>query len=78
MDEMAEALGLDPVQFRLMPPITSAIRRRRADPALSLLISPSPAVEVLQEGAKAFGWDKRDATPGRCAGPDSSGASEWE
>jgi CO/xanthine dehydrogenase Mo-binding subunit/aerobic-type carbon monoxide dehydrogenase small subunit (CoxS/CutS family) len=62
MDEMAETLGLDPVQFRLM----HITRPKAGDPRYPY--DSFPSVEVLQEGAKAFGWDKRNSTPGGSAG----------
>jgi len=62
MDEMAETLGLDPVQFRLMH-ITRPTPGDDRYPYDSF-----PSVEVLQEGAKAFGWEKRNATPGGMPG----------
>jgi CO/xanthine dehydrogenase Mo-binding subunit/aerobic-type carbon monoxide dehydrogenase small subunit (CoxS/CutS family) len=55
MDEMAEALALDPVQFRMM----HITRPKPGDARYPYDCFPS--VEVLQEGAKAFGWDKRTA-----------------
>jgi CO/xanthine dehydrogenase Mo-binding subunit/aerobic-type carbon monoxide dehydrogenase small subunit (CoxS/CutS family) len=58
MDEMAEAVGMDPVQFRLMH-----ITRPKPGDARYPYDS-FPSVEVLEEGAKAFGWDKRNAVPG--------------
>ena len=62
MDEMAEATGVDPVQFRLMH-IT------RPKPGDSRYPYDSfPSVEVLTEGAKAFGWEKRNSTPGGAPG----------
>ena len=62
MDEMAEAVGIDPVQFRLMH-----ITRPKPGDARYPYDS-FPSVEVLQEGAKAFGWDKRNAKPGGAEG----------
>ncbi|HEY7388335.1 MAG TPA: molybdopterin cofactor-binding domain-containing protein, partial [Bryobacteraceae bacterium] len=62
MDEMAEAVGLDPVQFRLIH-ITRPMPGNSRYPYDSF-----PSVQVLEEGAKAFGWEKRTppgATPGR-------------
>jgi len=53
MDEMAEAAGVDPVQFRLM----HITRPKPGDPRYPY--DSFPSVEVLEEGAKAFGWDKR-------------------
>ena len=62
MDEMAEAVGVDPVEFRLLH-----ITRPKAGDARYPYDS-FPSVEVLTEGAKAFGWDKRNATPGGAPG----------
>src|SRR5438132_9037231 len=63
MDEMAETLGIDPVQFRLMH-VTRLKPGDTRHPYETL-----PSVEILDEGAKIFGWDKRStrpaATPGR-------------
>lgn len=66
MDEMAEAVGLDPVQFRLM----HITRPRPGDTRHPYDCFPS--VEVLQEGAKAFGWDQRNAVPGTTPARGSS------
>ena len=71
MDEMAEALGMDPVQFRLMH-ITRLKPGDTRHPYDSF-----PTVEVLQEGAKAFGWEKRNPVAGRQVRDDSSGDSAW-
>ena len=62
MDEMAEAVGLDPVEFRLMH-----ITRPKAGDTRYPYDS-FPSVEVLQEGAKAFSWDKRSSNPGSASG----------
>lgn len=69
MDEMAETLGLDPIQFRLMHcakpgPVNLAGLEEQPLAKYDSLAS----VEVLQEGAKAFGWDKRNPKPGSMAG----------
>ena len=58
MDEMAEALNLDPVQFRKL----HITRPRIGDTKYPYDCFPS--VEVLEEGAKAFGWDKRNPKAG--------------
>lgn len=58
MDEMAEALALDPVQFRLM----HITRPKPGDPRYPY--DSFPSVEVLDEGARAFGWNQRNSTPG--------------
>lgn len=66
MDEMAEAVGLDPVEFRLMH-ITRPHPGNARYPYDSF-----PSVEVLQEGARAFGWDKRNASFGAASAVGSS------
>lgn len=57
MDELAEKLGLDPIELRLRnePP---------ADPELGVPYSTRQLVGCLREGAARFGWDKRQAKPG--------------
>jgi putative selenate reductase molybdopterin-binding subunit len=57
IDEMAEVAGMDPVEYRLMH-ITRLTPGDARHPYESM-----PTVEVLQEGAKAFGWDRRSAQP---------------
>ncbi len=61
MDEMAEAVGQDPVQFRLMHITRPKIGDARYP------YDSFPSVEVLTEGAKAFGWEKR-TPPGATSG----------
>jgi len=62
MDEMAEAVGMDPVQFRLM----HITRPKPGDTRYPY--DSFPSVEVLEEGAKAFGWDKRNTVAGGMPG----------
>jgi CO/xanthine dehydrogenase Mo-binding subunit/aerobic-type carbon monoxide dehydrogenase small subunit (CoxS/CutS family) len=62
MDEMAEAVNLDPVQFRLM----HITRPKPGDTRYPY--DSFPSVEVLQEGAKAFGWEKRNPVAGGAPG----------
>ena len=57
MDEMAEAVKVDPVQFRLM----HITRPKPGDTRYPY--DSFPSVEVLQEVAKAFGWEKRNPQP---------------
>ncbi|MCW5801223.1 MAG: xanthine dehydrogenase family protein molybdopterin-binding subunit [Deltaproteobacteria bacterium] len=56
MDELAHALGLDPVELRVRnePP---------RDPESNVPFSQRRLVECLQEGARRFGWQRRRATP---------------
>ena len=59
MDEMAEKLGLDPVEFRIL-------NDTQVDPEKpSRPFSQRHLVECLRTGAEKFGWSKRNATPGR-------------
>jgi CO/xanthine dehydrogenase Mo-binding subunit len=74
MDEMAEAVGLDPVQFRMMhisKPGTKLTKDWHEDFASryevengELRYDSFASVEVLEEGAKAIGWDRRNPKPG--------------
>jgi xanthine dehydrogenase YagR molybdenum-binding subunit len=57
MDEMAEKLGMDPVQFRIM-------NDTQVDPANPKRpFSTRQLVEALRLGAERFGWDRRKAVP---------------
>lgn len=57
MDEMAIACGLDPIEFR---------RRNEPDldPETGLPYSTRHLVACLEEGARRFGWERRDPAPG--------------
>ncbi|MEG2796411.1 MAG: aldehyde oxidoreductase molybdenum-binding subunit PaoC [Pseudomonas sp.] len=58
MDEMAEQLKLDPVQFRIL-------NDTQVDPVKTERpFSQRRLIECLQTGAEKFGWDKRNAKPG--------------
>jgi CO/xanthine dehydrogenase Mo-binding subunit/aerobic-type carbon monoxide dehydrogenase small subunit (CoxS/CutS family) len=67
IDEMAEAAGMDPLQYRLMH-ITRLTPGDARHPYESMA-----TVEVLQEGAKAFGWEKRNPVAGGAPGRWKSG-----
>src|SRR5689334_20611132 len=59
IDEMAERLGLDPVEFRI-------INDTQVDPEHPKRpFSQRQLVECLRQGAQRFGWEKRNATPGQ-------------
>ncbi|MES2826506.1 MAG: xanthine dehydrogenase family protein molybdopterin-binding subunit [Bacteroidota bacterium] len=57
MDELAHKLGMDPIALRIK-------NEPKADPSNGKPWSSRTTVQCLNEGAKAFGWDKRKATPG--------------
>ena len=58
MDEMAEALGMDPVQFR----IVNDTQVNPSDPDMPF--SDRHFVECLERGASEFGWSARNTAPG--------------
>src|SRR5215207_1614449 len=59
MDEMAEKLGLDPVEFRVL-------NDTQVDPEKpERPYSQRQLIQCLRTGADRFGWSKRDARPGR-------------
>ncbi len=58
MDEMAEKLGIDPVEFRIL-------NDTQVDPEKpERRFSQRQLVECLRLGAEKFGWSRRNATPG--------------
>jgi xanthine dehydrogenase YagR molybdenum-binding subunit len=71
MDEMAEKLGLDPVQFRILNDsqiVPDPVKPRGAEEGAPQ--SPQPfsqrrLVECLRLGAERFGWSRRNARPGQ-------------
>jgi xanthine dehydrogenase YagR molybdenum-binding subunit len=58
MDELAHALGMDPVQLRIVNDATE-------DPEKHVPYSTRQMVECLQEGARRFGWGRRKPQPGQ-------------
>ena len=56
MDELADALALDPVELRLR-------NDTQANPEENRPFSSRHLAEALREGAARFGWDKRVAKP---------------
>ena len=58
MDELAHALKMDPVELRLRNEPTQ-------DPEQNVPYSTRQLVACLKEGAKRFGWNKRQTTPGQ-------------
>ncbi|CAD6558137.1 Aldehyde oxidoreductase molybdenum-binding subunit PaoC [Paraburkholderia kirstenboschensis] len=59
MDEMAEKLGMDPVELRIL-------NDTKVDPENpDRPFSSRPFVECLRTGAERFGWSARNAQPGQ-------------
>ena len=79
IDEMAEKLGMDPIEFRIandtqvVPdnPAKPASDRSAVEGGRAEKHNPHPPfsqrqlVECFRLGARRFGWDKRNAQPGR-------------
>jgi xanthine dehydrogenase YagR molybdenum-binding subunit len=58
MDELAEALQIDPITLRIRnEPVM--------DPEKNLPFSTRNLVACMQEGARRFGWDRRNPLPGK-------------
>ncbi|MES2710771.1 MAG: aldehyde oxidoreductase molybdenum-binding subunit PaoC [Pseudomonadota bacterium] len=59
MDEMAEKLGIDPIEFRVL-------NDTQVDPEHpERPFSQRQLVACLRQGAERFGWSRRNATPGQ-------------
>ena len=58
MDELAEKLELDPIELRMR-------NEPSEDPEKHIPYSSRHLIACLQEGARRFGWDKRNAKPGQ-------------
>jgi xanthine dehydrogenase YagR molybdenum-binding subunit len=59
MDEMAEKLGIDPIEFRI-------INDTQVDPSKpDRPFSKRQLVECLRTGAERFGWNQRNRRPGQ-------------
>lgn len=58
MDELAYQLKMDPIEFRIK-------NEPAKDPSNGKPFSSRSLVQCLQEGAKAFGWEKRKIEPGQ-------------
>lgn len=57
IDELAHELKMDPISLRLK-------NQPEKDPSNGKPWSSRTTIKCLEEGAKAFGWDKRKAEPG--------------
>jgi xanthine dehydrogenase YagR molybdenum-binding subunit len=58
MDELAEKLSLDPIELRLR-------NEPSEDPEKHIPYSSRHLIACMQEGARRFGWDRRNAKPGQ-------------
>ena len=58
MDELAEKLNLDPIELRLR-------NEPSEDPEKHIPYSSRHLIACMQEGARRFGWDRRNAKPGQ-------------
>ena len=77
MDEMAEKLGIDPVEFRILNDTQVSRLRRATEPAKPPVRSRSgSSSSACAPGAERFGWSKRNAAARRrCA--TAAGWSAW-
>lgn len=57
MDELAEKLGLDPIELRIR-------NEPERDPERNVPFSTRNLVGCMREGARRFGWDRRPRMPG--------------
>jgi xanthine dehydrogenase YagR molybdenum-binding subunit len=58
MDELAEQLNLDPIELRMR-------NEPSEDPEKHIPYSSRHLIACMQEGARRFAWDKRNAKPGQ-------------
>lgn len=58
MDELADKLSLDPIELRLR-------NEPGEDPEKHIPYSSRHLIPCMQEGARRFGWDKRNSKPGQ-------------
>jgi xanthine dehydrogenase YagR molybdenum-binding subunit len=58
MDEMAEKLDLDPIELRMR-------NEPSEDPEKHIPFSSRHLIACMQEGARLFGWNKRNLKPGQ-------------
>ncbi len=62
MDEMAEKLGMDPIEFRIKND-TQVVPDNAGKSPANPPFSKRQLVQCLQLGAQKFGWDQRNARP---------------
>lgn len=79
MDELAEAVGMDPIEFRLLNVQKPGTTITHAQGGVTVIPMPESrngtltydsyaVVEILEEGKKVIGWEKRNAKPGVAPG----------
>ena len=79
MDEMAEAVGMDPVKFRLLNVQHPGTVLTHEQGGVTVIPMPESehgtlkydsyaVVEVLEEGSKVIGWENRNRVPGGAPG----------
>ena len=87
MDEMAEAVGMDPMKFRLLNMQKPGTKIAIGQGGPTIVPMPETengfltydcyaVVEILEEGSKVIGWDKRNPVPGGNPGRFKRG-SDW-
>jgi len=59
MDELAEELGLDPLEFKLLNHVGLGDLFWGQGPTVKSIIKSSGVEELVRRGAKLIGWDKR-------------------
>ncbi|MBL8265850.1 aldehyde oxidoreductase molybdenum-binding subunit PaoC [Steroidobacter sp.] len=64
IDEMAEKLGLDPIEFRIRNDTQVVPDQGQSTQQQARPFSQRSLVQCLQQGAERFGWSKRNARPG--------------
>jgi CO/xanthine dehydrogenase Mo-binding subunit len=79
MDEMAEVIGMDPVEFRLLNVQKPGTKISIAQGGPTMTVMPESvnkvltydsyaSVEVMREGQKEIGWERRNPVPGATPG----------
>jgi xanthine dehydrogenase YagR molybdenum-binding subunit len=58
MDELAERLGLDPIELRLL-------NEPETHPEMDVPFSSRALVDCFRQGAARFGWERRNTRPGQ-------------
>ena len=70
MDEAAERLGIEPIEFRKMNILSVGDKFYGQGPAVISTIRSNGTLPLLEKGAAAIGWEKRGRCSGRVPYPD--------